>query len=70
MYCSCSLWRISCDLDEIIYIAKNNLIVIEDAAQAIGSKYKNKSLVQCGIWVLLVFIKQNITCGEGGAFYK
>ena len=32
-----------CQMDEIITIAKNNnLSVIEDAAQSIGSKYKNK----------------------------
>ena len=60
---------ISCDLDHIKYIAeKNNLIVIEDAAQAIGSKYKNKPLGAIGDLGTFSFHEtKNITCGEGGA---
>ncbi len=37
------------DMDEIMALAgKNNLIVIEDAAQAIGSEYKNKRSCSIG----------------------
>jgi len=37
------LMGLICDMDEILQIAKkHNLFVIEDAAQSVGSKYKNK----------------------------
>lgn len=37
------LMGLICDMDEILSIAKKyNLFVIEDAAQSVGSKYKNK----------------------------
>ena len=33
----------TCNMDEIIHFAtKNNLSIFEDAAQALGSKFKNK----------------------------
>ena len=52
---------ISCDMDPIIEIAKNNnCFLVEDAAQAYMSKYKNKMLGSLGDLVLLVFIKQKI----------
>jgi UDP-4-amino-4,6-dideoxy-N-acetyl-beta-L-altrosamine transaminase len=57
-----------CDLDEIKEIAQdNNLIVIEDAAHAIGSEYKGKRVG--GISDLTVFSfhpVKTITTGEGG----
>jgi len=37
------LYGLTCDMDQINHIAKkNNLLVFEDVAQAIGSSYKNK----------------------------
>lgn len=56
------------ELDEIYEFAKeNNLRVIEDAAHAFGSKYKNKLIGSFGDIVCFSFdgIK-NITSGEGG----
>lgn len=57
----------SCNMDKILRIAqKYNLKVIEDSAQAIGAKFKNK---KTGSWTLgcfSFFPTKNITTGEGG----
>lgn len=60
---------VSCDMDKIVDIAKkNNLFVIEDAAQAYGSYYKNKPLGSIGnIGSLSFHETKNIISGEGGA---
>ena len=60
---------ISCDMDKIKSIAKKyNLILIEDAAQAISSKYKNQYLGTIGnIGALSFHETKNISSGEGGA---
>ena len=60
---------ISCDMDPIIKIAKKyKLIIIEDAAHAILSKYKNRPLGSIGDLATLSFHEtKNIHCGEGGA---
>ena len=60
---------VSCDMDPIIKIAKKyNLYVIEDAAQAILSKYKNKNLGSIGDLATISFHEtKNIHCGKGGA---
>ena len=60
---------ISCDMDKILKIAKkNNLPVIEDAAQGFLSKYKNKYLGSIGdIGCFSFHETKNISCGEGGA---
>jgi dTDP-4-amino-4,6-dideoxygalactose transaminase len=60
---------VSCEMDEIMKIAeKHKLFVIEDAAQAIMSKYKNKFLGTIGdIGCISFHETKNITCGEGGA---
>jgi dTDP-4-amino-4,6-dideoxygalactose transaminase len=59
----------SCDMDAIIKIAeKSNCYVIEDAAQAIGSKYKDKYLGTIGDLGTFSFHEtKNIVCGEGGS---
>jgi dTDP-4-amino-4,6-dideoxygalactose transaminase len=59
----------SCEMDEIMLIAdKYKLIVIEDAAQALGSKYKGKSLGSIGHLSAISFHEtKNLHCGEGGA---
>jgi len=57
-----------CDLDEIKEIAKkNNLVVIEDAAHAIGSEYKGKKVGGISDLTVLSFHPvKTITTGEGG----
>jgi len=62
---------IACDMGAIMSIAKkHNLKVIEDAAQAIESKYKNKYLGTIGDFGCLSFHDtKNIVCGEGGALF-
>ncbi len=60
---------VACDMDPIMELAKKHkLFVIEDAAQAIESKYKGKYLGTIGDFGCLSFHDtKNITCGEGGA---
>lgn len=60
---------ISCDMDKIMDIAKrHNLLVVEDAAQAVLGKYKDKYLGTIGDLAAFSFHEtKNIQCGEGGA---
>lgn len=60
---------VSCDMAKINKIArKNHLLVVEDAAQGIMSKFKNKYLGSIGdIGCLSFHETKNINCGEGGA---
>lgn len=60
---------VSCDMDVINGVAKDrNLLVIEDAAQAYFSKYKNQHLGSIGDLGAYSFHEtKNITSGEGGA---
>ncbi len=59
---------VACDMDKIMFLAnKYNLIVIEDAAQAIDSFYKGKSLGSIGHMAAFSFHEtKNIIAGEGG----
>lgn len=59
---------IACDMDMIMSIAqKYNLIVVEDAAQAIDSYYKGIRLGSIGHLATFSFHEtKNIQCGEGG----
>lgn len=60
---------VACDMDAIMAVAeKYNLIVVEDAAQAIDSYYKGRSLGACGHIAAFSFHEtKNITAGgEGG----
>ena len=59
---------VACDMDKIMAIAnKHNLIVIEDAAQAIDSYYKGKPLGSIGHLAAFSFHEtKNINSGEGG----
>jgi perosamine synthetase len=56
------------DMDAIREFAdRHNLVVIEDAAEAIGSEYKGKLCGSFGsISCFSFFANKNITCGEGG----
>ncbi len=59
---------ISCDMDKIMSLAlKYNLLVIEDAAQAIDSYYKGRVLGSIGHLAAFSFHEtKNINSGEGG----
>lgn len=59
---------VACDMDCIMEIAeKHNLIVVEDAAQAIDSYYKGQSLGSIGHMSAFSFHEtKNIISGEGG----
>lgn len=56
------------DMDKIMEIArKHNLIVIEDAAEALGSEYKGKKVGSIGDFGVFSFhATKMVTCGEGG----
>jgi len=60
-----------CDLEEIRKIAKKrNLFVIEDAAHALGAKYKGSKIGSCrysDMTILSFHPLKSITTGEGGA---
>jgi len=58
-----------CDMDEINRIAKeNNLYVIEDSAEAHGSKYKSKNVGSLSdISIFSFYVAHNIQAGELGA---
>jgi len=59
---------VACEMDSIMSVAeRHNLIVVEDAAQAIGVKYKDKYLGTIGHFGTYSFhATKNIHCGEGG----
>lgn len=59
---------VACDMEKIMALAeKHNLLVIEDAAQAIDSYYKRKPLGSIGHLATFSFHEtKNITSGEGG----
>lgn len=60
-----------CDMDETSRIArKNGLIVIEDAAHALGAEYRNSRIGSCRYSDMAIFSfhpVKAITTGEGGA---
>lgn len=59
---------VACDMDRIMEIAdKHNLLVVEDAAQAIDSYYKGRPLGSIGHLAAFSFHEtKNIIAGEGG----
>ncbi len=58
-----------CDLDELNTIAKKNkIILIQDAAQSLGSKYNKKEITQYADFTTFSFQAiKHITSGDGGA---
>lgn len=60
---------VACEMDTIMRIAKkNNLMVVEDAAQAIMSTYKGRALGTIGDFGCFSFHEtKNFSMGEGGA---
>ena len=59
---------VACDMDKIMDIAaRHNLLVVEDAAQAIDSYYKGRALGSIGHLAAFSFHEtKNIIAGEGG----
>ena len=59
---------VACDMDKISSICKkHNIILLEDAAQAINSYYKGNALGTFGLLSAFSFHStKNINCGEGG----
>ncbi|WP_195353609.1 dTDP-4-amino-4,6-dideoxygalactose transaminase [Bacteroides cellulosilyticus] len=59
---------VACDMDKIMEVAeKHNLLVVEDAAQAIDSFYKGRPLGSIGHLAAFSFHEtKNIISGEGG----
>ncbi len=58
-----------CDMDEIIKIArKNNISIIEDAANCAGAEYKNKKIgsLDSDFTCFSFEAKKNMTTGDGG----
>ena len=64
------MWGLSCDMNAIMQIAeRHNLLVIEDACQAVGGGYEGRavgSIGHAGAFSFNYF--KNMSCGEGGAF--
>lgn len=60
---------VGCEMDEIMEFASHhNIVVIEDAAQGVGSKYRGRALGTIGAIGTFSFHEtKNIACGEGGA---
>ena len=60
---------VPCEMDEIVALARrHNLAIIEDAAQALGSEYKNRPAGRLGDLAATSFHEtKNVTSGEGGA---
>ena len=60
-----------CDLEEVKKIAqKHNLLIIEDAAHALGAEYKKSKIGSCKYSDMTIFSfhpVKHITTGEGGA---
>jgi pyridoxal phosphate-dependent aminotransferase EpsN len=63
------IYGASAQLDKIVDICKNyNILIIEDAAEALGSSYENKPLGSFGDFGILSFNGNKIvTCSTGGA---
>jgi dTDP-4-amino-4,6-dideoxygalactose transaminase len=63
------MWGLSCDMHTILDVARRRqLLVVEDACQAVGGGYEGRmlgSLGRAGAFSFNYF--KNITCGEGGA---
>jgi len=59
---------VSCDMDKIMEVAnRHNILVVEDAAQAIDSFYKGRALGSIGHLAAFSFHEtKNIISGEGG----
>ncbi|KMJ45841.1 UDP-4-amino-4-deoxy-L-arabinose-oxoglutarate aminotransferase [Xenorhabdus khoisanae] len=58
-----------CDLDALRAVAQEaNIPLIEDAAHAVGTRYKNEWVGERGTAIFSFHAIKNITCAEGGIF--
>lgn len=61
------LYGYPCDMDAILEIARRHrLVVIEDAAQAVGAEYKGKRTGSFGTGCFSLYATKNVMSGEGG----
>jgi perosamine synthetase len=61
------LYGLVADMDPLQEIAgRHSLIIIEDAAQAIGASYRGKRAGQFGPAMFSLYATKNVTSGEGG----
>ncbi|MFW6133144.1 MAG: DegT/DnrJ/EryC1/StrS family aminotransferase [Planctomycetota bacterium] len=63
------MWGVACDMRAIRRVAKkHDLLIVEDACQAVGGSYRGKPLGTLGDAAGFSFnYFKNMTCGEGGA---
>jgi perosamine synthetase len=56
------------DMDQVVQVAsRHGLVIVEDAAEAIGSEYRSRRCGSLGnVSCFSFFANKNITCGEGG----
>jgi len=61
------LYGYVCDMDAIMDIAdRHNLVVIEDACQAVGAKFNGKTSGSFGTGTFSLYATKNVMSGEGG----
>ena len=61
------LYGYPCDMDAIMDIAqRHDLLVVEDAAQAIGARYNGKPTGGFGTGCFSLYATKNVVAGEGG----
>jgi perosamine synthetase len=61
------LFGLSCDMNAIMEIAdKYNLLVIEDACQSHGAKYRGQTVGSFGVGTFSFYPTKNMTTAEGG----
>lgn len=60
---------VACEMDAILAVAaRHGLVVVEDAAQAVMSRYRGRALGSIGALGTFSFHEtKNVMCGEGGA---
>jgi perosamine synthetase len=61
------LYGYPCDMDAIMDVAqRHDLLVVEDAAQAIGARYHGKPTGSFGTGCFSLYATKNVVAGEGG----
>ncbi len=61
------LYGYPCDMDPILEIAeRHGLAIIEDAAQAVGARYKGRMVGSFGTACFSLYATKNVMSGEGG----
>jgi perosamine synthetase len=66
-----NIYGLMVDFDPILDVAaQNDIYVLEDAAQSIGARYKDKKSCSLGHFsTISMFANKNITTGEGGMIF-